>query len=73
MESKKALFFDELCDLLEKYNVDISAEDHWESYAECGKDLRITFDFMELAETSYIKHVDVDSLVKEIAFLNGEQ
>lgn len=35
------LFAIELQSLLKKYNVDLSAEDEWEGYSECGQDIRI--------------------------------
>ena len=37
----KADFLTDLNDLLLKYGAEISAEDHWQGYPECGKDIRI--------------------------------
>ena len=28
--------------LLDKYGAELEAEDHWQGYAECGKDVRMT-------------------------------
>lgn len=32
----------ELRDLLFRYDAEISAEDHWQGYPECGEDVRMT-------------------------------
>jgi len=36
------LFRKDLDDLLCKWDATIEAEDHWQDYAECGRDIRIT-------------------------------
>ena len=40
----KADFLTDLNDLLLKYGAEITAEDHWQGYPECGEDIRITVD-----------------------------
>jgi hypothetical protein len=30
--------------LLQEYNAELSCEDHWMGYAECGEDVRMTVD-----------------------------
>ena len=37
-------FRTELQALLDKYGADMEARDHWQGYAECGSDVRITVD-----------------------------
>ena len=53
MVNKKAEFFDELCDLLEKYNVDISAESETAA-------VRVRIDFNELGESVFTRELDVN-------------
>ena len=38
-------FLKELGELLEKYAVKLTADDHWIGYPECGEDIRIGTDF----------------------------
>jgi hypothetical protein len=38
----KQAFLADLHALLEKYNAEITTEDHWTGYAECGSDIRMT-------------------------------
>ena len=38
-------FKEELKALLRKYSAIISAADHWQGYAECGSDVRMTVEF----------------------------
>lgn len=38
----RKLFKKELADLLSKYNATIEAKDHYQGYAECGEDVRMT-------------------------------
>lgn len=45
MNKRVKKFKKELSELCLKYDCDISAEDHWTGYAECGKDIRITVEF----------------------------
>jgi hypothetical protein len=35
-------FLSDLRSLLDKYNAEITAEDHYEGYPECGEDIRMT-------------------------------
>ena len=39
------LFKRELAVLLKKYNAELSCEDHYRGYPECGSDIRITVEF----------------------------
>lgn len=41
-EQVDAKFRHELRALLAKYNAELQAEDHWQGYAECGEDVRMT-------------------------------
>ena len=45
--NKREQFEKELKLLLQKYEVELKVEDHWEGYAECGKDIRITAEFKD--------------------------
>lgn len=38
----EAAFRAELIALLEKYDAELEAKDHWEGYSECGEDVRMT-------------------------------
>lgn len=38
----EAAFRAELIALLEKYDAELEAKDHWEGYPECGEDVRMT-------------------------------
>ena len=40
----ESCFIEDLKALLRKYNATIDASDHWQGYAECGKDIRIEVD-----------------------------
>lgn len=55
-------FLYDLQKLLEKYKVDITVDDHWTGYAECGQDLRISFDFADSYEILEFKYVDSETL-----------
>lgn len=37
-------FKDELQALLDRYGAELEAKDHWQGYAECGEDVRMTVD-----------------------------
>lgn len=41
-EKIEAEFRADLQALLNKYGANLEAEDHWQGYAECGEDIRIT-------------------------------
>lgn len=56
-------FLYDLQKLLEKYKVDITVDDHWTGYAECGQDLRISFDFEDSYEILEFKYVDAEILI----------
>lgn len=42
--SKRQEVLNELQLVLEKHNAAITVDDHWQGYAECGQDLRITIE-----------------------------
>lgn len=47
METKEQVaqaFKTELQALLDRYGADLEAKDHWQGYAECGEDVRMTVD-----------------------------
>jgi hypothetical protein len=47
MQTKKQVaqaFKDELQALLDRYGAELEAKDHWQGYAECGEDVRMTVD-----------------------------
>jgi len=60
MDDYTKLFIDELRALLKKYNVTITADDHYQGYAECGQDIQVTFEFNYPHENikigQYFKH-----------------
>lgn len=41
MNEYEEQFVKELKELLFKYNVELTAQDNWEGYSECGQDLNI--------------------------------
>ena len=45
MTDKRQAFVDELQALLRKYNAELTADDHFTGYAECGEDVRMTVEF----------------------------
>ena len=38
-------FKKELIQLLHKYGAELEAEDHWQGYAECGQEIKMTVSF----------------------------
>ena len=45
MQTKEQIeqaFREELQALLDKYGAELEANDHWQGYAECGEDVRMT-------------------------------
>jgi len=44
-KDKQDEFMGKLVDLFNEYNAEIIAEDHYQGYAECGSDIRMTIDF----------------------------
>lgn len=55
-------FLKELHALLGKYDVEITAQNHWQGYAECGEDVRMTAEFnsWETDDIDLGKWVDKD-------------
>lgn len=45
MSFRTELFLKELKALLAKFDAELSADDHWIGYAECGEDVRMTVEF----------------------------
>lgn len=43
MNEVESRFFSELLDLLDKWQVELSAADHYPGYSECGEDIQINF------------------------------
>ena len=43
--NKREEFITRLQDLLKEFDCEISADDHWQGYAECGQDVRMTVEF----------------------------
>ena len=41
-EQVESEFRAELQSLLDKYGAELEAKDHWQGYAECGEDVRMT-------------------------------
>lgn len=63
-------FLTELKNLLEKYNTQITADDHWEGYAECGQDIKMTIDCSYEVQDIEMSYIDVDFITEEINKLN---
>jgi len=55
-------FLAELKALLTKWNAELSAKDHWNGYAECGEDVRMTVDIPGIyAESEVLRpYVEID-------------
>jgi len=51
----------ELAALCRKYHCEISAEDHYQGYAECGEDIRMTVEFdSDSTVDPYVPYEDLD-------------
>lgn len=59
-------FILEFIDLLKKYNVEITASDHWTGYAECGQDIRMIVEFLDLN----IEDIDLGSWITKDSYDN---
>jgi hypothetical protein len=58
--NKSIEFLKEFKALLEKYDIDnISADDEWQGYAECGQDIRIRIDSYKFVDGE-IQKIDLD-------------
>lgn len=55
-----AEFRAELAALLKKWGAEISARDHWNGYAECGEDVRMTASICFTTEVGYRGYADID-------------
>ncbi len=56
METKEqvaAAFRADLQALLDKYNAELEAKDHWQGYSECGEDVRMTVDIPAIYDSEY--------------------
>jgi len=58
-EIKKA-FLSEFHALLRKYNADITVNDHWQGYAECGRDIRMTVEIPSVYQNGECQSQDVE-------------
>ena len=60
-------FLQKLRDLLSEYNVEITADDEWEGYSECGEDIQINieanFDYpFFIDDVKFGKYITAESL-----------
>jgi hypothetical protein len=67
MNGYQKKFLIEFRQLLAKYKADISAADHWEGYAECGQDIRLTiyadcFNYLDI-EFKFINEDSIKALL----------
>jgi hypothetical protein len=56
METKEqisAAFKAELQALLDKYNAELEAKDHWQGYSECGEDVRMIVDIPAIYDSKH--------------------
>lgn len=56
METKEQVaqaFKTELQALLDRYGADLEAKDHWQGYAECGADVRMTVDVPAIYDANH--------------------
>jgi IS1 family transposase len=66
-------FLEDLKALLEKYKLEITCDDHWKGYSECGEDLRITLEFYDYSMGDNIEFKDsicisdVNNKIKELS------
>ena len=44
MDKQVVAFMKDLRDIMIKHNVEITADDEWEGYAECGQDIQINIE-----------------------------
>lgn len=65
MSDRRNEFCTELLQLLDKYKCHIQAKDHWQGYAECGQDVRMTveFDDWQLADIDLTSSVHADGYI----------
>ena len=55
-------FIEDFKNLLDKHGATISAKDHFQGYAECGEDIRITIDLSQgfnFAELDFGSYIDI--------------
>lgn len=52
-------FLKELRQLLDKYGAEIAADDHWQGYSECGRDIRMTVEFDDFS----VEDIDLGSRI----------
>ena len=56
--TKSEKFIKDLHELLDKYGAEITADDHWGGYAECGRDVRMTVEFMDCDDVDLGARID---------------
>jgi hypothetical protein len=62
-EEVTAAFKRDLIELLSRYNASLSAEDHFQGYAECGEDVRATISVPAIYDGDgnlLQEHTDID-------------
>jgi hypothetical protein len=57
--NRQAEFMNRFQALLEEFGAEISADDYYSRYAECGKDIRMTVSFADYS----VGDIDLDTLV----------
>ena len=57
---KRDQFIEKLQELLKEFDCEITADDHWQGYAECGQDVRMTVEFEDykIEEIDLGKYID---------------
>jgi hypothetical protein len=61
------MFLSELADLMEKWGVEIYADDEYKGFAECGEDIQISIESMYTQEYEVVKlgnYIDPEMLKK---------
>ena len=63
MDDKTKLFLNELADLMERHNAEITADDEWTGYAECGTDIQIRLDIKKVYDDiTFGSYIDAKKL-----------
>ena len=62
-------YLEDLLSLIQKYEADITCADHWQGYAECGRDLRITVEFKDynVGDIEFGEYIDIPAIKKRMA------
>ena len=63
--SKREQALNDIQLVLEKHGASITASDHWQGYAECGSDIRLTIEFEDYSVGDIeLKTSSLDNLTK---------